>query len=91
MVISPAETGHRIQRLRIANGLNQAQLAAATMIPTGGVSMVEHGRQGLDEATLERVADALGCTAKYLTQSQGQPSSTRPWLRAYADLSLIHI
>ncbi|MBL0003029.1 MAG: ImmA/IrrE family metallo-endopeptidase [Actinomycetales bacterium] len=87
MVISPAETGHRIQRLRIANGLNQAQLAAATMIPTGGVSMVEHGRQGLDEATLERVADALGCTAKYLTQSQGQPSSTRPWLRAYADAS----
>ena len=53
MVISPAETGHRIQRLRIANGLNQAQLAAATMIPTGGVSMVEHGRQGLDEATLD--------------------------------------
>jgi|JI10StandDraft_1071094.scaffolds.fasta_scaffold59725_2 transcriptional regulator with XRE-family HTH domain len=87
VVITPAETGHRIQRLRIANGLNQAQLAAATMIPTGGVSMVEHGRQGLDEATLERVADALGCTANYLTRSQGQPTSTRPWLRAYADAS----
>lgn len=84
---SPAEIGHRIQRLRTANGLNQAQLAKATTVPTGAVSMVEHGRQGLDDDALARVAHALGCTIDYLTRSQSQPTSTRPWLRAYADAS----
>lgn len=87
MIITPADTGNRIQRLRTANGLNQAQLAEATGLPTGAVSMVEHGRQGLDGDALERVADALGCSVSYLTQSVGQPTSTRPWLRAYADAS----
>lgn len=87
MLPNPAETGHRIQRLRIANALNQAQLADAADIPTGAVSMAEHGRQALEEGALERVADVLGCTTDYVTQPMTQPTSTRPWLRAYADAS----
>lgn len=87
MVITPAETGNRIQRLRAANGMSQAQLAKAATLPTGAVSMVEHGRQGLDDEALARVAGALGCTIGYLTRSRTQPTSTRPWLRAYADAS----
>ena len=87
MVITPAETGNRIQRLRIANSLSQAQLAEAAALPTGTVSMVEHGRQGLDDGALSRIAMALGCTLNYLTRSRAQPTSTRPWLRAYADAS----
>lgn len=87
VVHTPAETGRRIQRLRVANGLNQAQLADAANIPSGAVSMAEHGRQGLEVDALERIADTLGCTAEYLTRPQPQPTSTRPWLRAYADAS----
>jgi Zn-dependent peptidase ImmA (M78 family)/transcriptional regulator with XRE-family HTH domain len=87
VVTTPAETGHRIQRLRSANGLNQAQLAEVAVIPTGAVSMAEHGRQALDTAALARVAKALGCRADYLTRPQTQLASTRPWLRAYADAS----
>lgn len=87
VVNTPAETGHRIQRLRTASGHNQAQLATDAAIPTGAVSMAEHGRQGLDSDALARVADALGCTTDYLTRSRNQPTSTRPWLRAYADAS----
>ncbi|MCE0487823.1 helix-turn-helix domain-containing protein [Ornithinimicrobium sediminis] len=87
MVTTPADTGHRIQRLRIANSLSQAQLAATAAIPTGAVSMAEHGRQGLDPEALARIADALGCSADYLTRSQPQSTATRPWLRAYADAS----
>lgn len=87
MISNPAETGHRIQRLRTANALNQAQLADAADIPTGAVSMAEHGRQALDGGALERVAGALGCSTDYLTRPLTQPTSTRPWLRAYADAS----
>lgn len=49
--------------------------------------MVEHGRQGLDDDALARVTDALGRTIDHLTRSQSQPTSTRPWLRAYSDAS----
>lgn len=87
VVIVPGEIGNRIQRLRIANGLSQAQLAEATVMPTGAVSMVEHGRQALDDETLARVADVLGCSVDYLTRSRNHPAATRPWLRAYADAS----
>lgn len=87
MTSNPAETGRRIQRLRIANAMNQAQLADAADIPTGVVSMVEHGRQALDSGALERIAGVLGCSVDYLTLPLTQPTSTRPWLRAYADAS----
>lgn len=87
MVTTPAEIGHRIQRLRIANGLSQAQLAEAAAFPTGAMSMAEHGRQGLDTDVMDRIAEALGCSADYLTRQHSQPTSTRPWLRAYADAS----
>lgn len=83
----PAEIGSRIQRLRITNGLSQAEFAERSSIPTGVVSMVEHGRHRLDDETLERVADVLHCTLSYLNRPRDEAAATRPWLRAYADAS----
>lgn len=82
---NPAVVGQRVQRLRHANGLSQADLAHQAAIPSGVVSMVEHGRQSLEVDALERVANALDCTTGYLTGPRAEPVSTRPWLRAYAD------
>ena len=82
---NPADIGQRVQRLRHANGLSQADLADHAGIPAGVVSMVEHGRQSLEAGALDRVANALACTTDYLTGLRAEPVSTRPWLRAYAD------
>lgn len=79
--------GDRIQRLRIANGLSQAQLADDTDLPSGVISMVEHGRHSLDDYALERVAVALSCSPEYLRRATRELVATRPWLRAYADAS----
>lgn len=87
MLTTPSDIGQRVQRLRIANGVSQAELADTTAIPTGAVSMLEHGRHSLDDATLRRVADALNCTVDYLLRPREEPAATRPWLRAYADAS----
>jgi Zn-dependent peptidase ImmA (M78 family)/transcriptional regulator with XRE-family HTH domain len=80
-----ADIGSRIQRLRIANTLSQAEFAERTDIPTGVVSMLEHGRHSLDDAALKRVANVLGCTPAYLTNPRAEGTASRPWLRAYAD------
>lgn len=85
MITSPAAVGQRVQRLRLVNGLSQAELADRSAIPTGTVSMVEHGRQGLEAIALDRVAQVLDCSSEYLTGPRPEPVSTRPWLRAYAD------
>ena len=87
MVTTTASIGSRIQRLRIANGLSQADLADLSNIPTGVVSMVEHGRHRLDDPALERTAGALHCSLDYLTRQRDEATATRPWLRAYADAS----
>lgn len=87
MVTTTAATGNRIQRLRIANGLSQAEFADRSSTPTGVVSMVEHGRHRLDDAALNRTAEVLRCTHDYLTQPREEVAATRPWLRAYADAS----
>lgn len=85
VVSDPADTGQRIQRLRLVNSWSQAQLAETAAVATGLVSMTEHGRHGLDSDSLRRVAHALGCAPDYLACPRGQPITTKPWLRAYAD------
>lgn len=87
VISDPADTGQRIQRLRLINALSQAQLSEATAVATGLVSMMEHGRYGLDSESLQRVSDSLGCAPEYLARPGRQPITTRPWLRAYADAS----
>jgi transcriptional regulator with XRE-family HTH domain len=83
----PADTGQRIQRLRLVNSWSQAQLSETAAVATGLVSMIEHGRHGLDSDSLQRVADSLECAPEYLARPSRQPITTRPWLRAYADAS----
>lgn len=79
-------TGARIQRLRLVNGLSQADFADQVGIPNGVVSTVEHGRGRLEGPALDRAASVLGCTLEYLTRAD-EVVATRPWLRAYADAS----
>lgn len=79
--------GERVQRLRLAAGLNQAELATKTKVPTGVVSMIENGRQAVDDVMLASMADALRCDPAYLVRPVHDLVSTRPWLRAYADAS----
>lgn len=87
VVSDPADTGQRIQRLRLVNSWSQAQLSETAAVATGLVSMIEHGRHGLDSDSLRRIADSLACTPEYLARPRSQPITTRPWLRAYADAS----
>lgn len=86
-MINPAILGKRVQRLRLAGGLNQAEFAKAARIGTGTVSMIENGRQSVEADTLVTVAQALGCSPEYLSRPATELISTRPWLRAYADAS----
>lgn len=87
MVSSAASVGRRIQRLRVTNGLSQADFALATGIATGVVSMLENGRQAPDDAIVVAAARELHCTADYLTRPDRDVVASRPWLRAYADAS----
>ena len=57
----------RIRELREARGLSQAELARLSCVRTATVSDMERGRtRGVDFATLERLADALGVNAALL-------------------------
>lgn len=77
--------GRRVQRLRLASGLSQADLAGHTGIATGAVSMIENGRHFPDHAALVAIARLLACSLDYLHEPDDDVVSSRPWLRAYAD------
>ena len=47
-------------RLRTARGLTQKQLAELTGIDQADISRIERGLSNATEATLERIAEALG-------------------------------
>lgn len=80
-----ALVGERVRRLRTARGLSQEDLAQATRVASGTVSMLENGRHALEPQLMRFVADALHCTFEYLIAARDEPLSTKPWLRAYAD------
>lgn len=85
--LSARVVGERVQRLRVANSLSQAEIAQLTGIAAGVVSMIENGRQSADLASLKSLAIALNCEARYFTDPAPEVVSSRPWLRAYADAS----
>lgn len=80
-----AGMGRRVNRLRIVAGLSQLELAERIGVPSGTVSMLEHGRHSIDDLTLRRLARALACSVDYLVRESDEPLATRPWLRAYSD------
>ncbi|MCR5539087.1 MAG: helix-turn-helix transcriptional regulator [Lachnospiraceae bacterium] len=59
--MTPLETGKKIHDLRIDRGLTQKDLADAVGVTDKAVSRWETGRNFPDIASLEKIAEALGC------------------------------
>ena len=75
----------RIQRMRTARGLTQAELAERLNLPASAFSRMLSGHLPIDEADARRLADALACNVCLLSRPNPDALHTRPWLRAYAD------
>lgn len=75
----------RVQRLRTARGLTQADLATALKVPSSTIARLENGRLEADATTIELIAKRFGCAPDTLTRPVADVLYTRPWLRAYAD------
>src|ERR1035441_3647200 len=75
----------RIQRMRTAHGLTQAELAERLNLPASAFSRMLSGHLPIDDADAQRLADALACNVCLLNRPTPDLLHTRPWLRAYAD------
>lgn len=75
----------RVQQLRSARGMTQAELADALDLPASALSRVLNGQLPLDEGDAQRLAATLDCSTHILVQPPADVLHTRPWLRAYAD------
>lgn len=75
----------RVQLLRTARGLTQADLAKALKVPPSTVARLENGRQEADSEVLRLLAELLACSPDALRKAAPDFLYTRPWLRAYAD------
>jgi Zn-dependent peptidase ImmA (M78 family) len=75
----------RIQRLRTARGLTQAELAEKLDLSASAFSRVLSGQFPIDSASAQRLAGILECTPDSLSRPAPDALHTRPWLRAYAD------
>lgn len=65
-----------IQQWRIARGLNQEQLAERLDMTQSNLSMLENGRRGYTQETLEAIADALQTdVASLLMRDPSQPDA----------------
>lgn len=75
----------RIQRMRTAHGLTQAELAERLNLPASAFSRMLSGHLPIDDADAQRLAKALACNVCLLNRPTPDLLHTRPWLRAYAD------
>jgi Zn-dependent peptidase ImmA (M78 family) len=75
----------RVQRLRVARGLTQAELADHLGVPASALSRVLSGHASLDATSANQLAAVLNCTVDLLSKPVLDTLHTRPWLRAYAD------
>ncbi|MBI1917348.1 MAG: helix-turn-helix transcriptional regulator [Planctomycetes bacterium] len=69
MSASPETFGRRVQRLRAAAGLTQAQLAAAAAVPLASLQNWEIDRREPSFRAACRLAQALGVAAEYLADT----------------------
>jgi transcriptional regulator with XRE-family HTH domain len=69
--------GRRVQRLRAAAGLTQAQLAAAAAVPLASLQNWEIDRREPSFRAACRLARALGVTAEYLAETAPVESNAR--------------
>jgi Zn-dependent peptidase ImmA (M78 family) len=75
----------RVQRLRTARGMTQADLAQRLELPTSALSRALSGHQPLEHENILRLAEVLDCSTEVLRRPISDALYTRPWLRAYAD------
>lgn len=75
----------RLNRLRTARAITQAELAAQLNLSVSVLNRIESGRQPVDSETATRLAHALDCATEVLARPLPDLIHTRPWLRAYAD------
>lgn len=63
----------RLRELREAKGWSQSELATRTGVSHSTIHRLETGKhKGIDFATLEKLADALGCDPGYLIVKTGK-------------------
>lgn len=58
------EIGNRIREIRESLGMSQAELAGRTGYLQPNIARIEAGRYAVRFDTLERIADALGCSVE---------------------------
>lgn len=82
MTASPETLGRRVQRLRVAAGLTQAQLALRAAVPLASLQNWEIDRREPSLRAACRLAQALGVTAEYLAETVPADSTMRGNRRA---------
>ena len=66
MVLNMNDFSDRIRLMRVAQNLNQTQLAELVGITQPAMSDIEKGRRKPSIEVLEKLCDVLGCSADYL-------------------------
>lgn len=80
------DVGSRVRRMRILAGYSQIDIAEKLQMANGSISMIENSKVQPESELLERLAREFDCTPEYLTRASGVEITSRPWLRAYADV-----
>ncbi len=68
----------RLEELRRARGLSQAELARVSGVPQSTISRIEAGKtNSIELGNLERLANALGVNAAVLIEHTPEPDQRR--------------
>lgn len=67
------EIGARIVELRNQKKISQAELAKRSGVSQAGISYIEKGQRSPSAATIELLANALGCSSAYLMGESVKP------------------
>lgn len=70
------DVGARLRELRGEAGLSQRQLAEASGVPHGQISMIETGRSSPSVASLRKILGGLGVTMSQFFEPDSGPSGT---------------
>lgn len=80
----PSVTGANLRRLRLAAGLTQAQLSERSGVHQTTIADLERGAMsGARDATLERLAGALGVRKGDLVEPEVEATPMEPLLREF--------
>jgi transcriptional regulator with XRE-family HTH domain len=92
MAIDQRTLGAAIKKVRVARGLTQAELAAATDLSSGGksIALIEQGKRFVSMETLNRLARALeippACLAVLGSESGGDSEAATAFMESLKHL-----